>query len=55
MGVMRNAYKILVDKSEEKIRLGHLGVQERIIRIKIDLKETGYEEEKYIDVVHDRD
>jgi hypothetical protein len=54
MGQMRNAYKILVGKPEEKRPLGRPWHRLED-NIKMDLREMGFEGVDWIHMAHDRD
>jgi hypothetical protein len=54
MGAKRNAYRILVGKPEGNKPLGT--PRRRLVgSIKMDLRETGWDDMDYIDLVQDRD
>jgi hypothetical protein len=54
MGEKRNAYRILVGKPEGKRSLGRPR-RRRVGNIKMDLRETGWDEVDWIDMAQDRD
>jgi hypothetical protein len=54
MGENRNAYKILVRKPEGKRSLGR-PIRRWVNNIKVDLRQTGWEDMDWIDLAQDRD
>jgi hypothetical protein len=54
MGEKRNAYRILVGKPEEKRPLGRPRLR-WLDNIKMDLREIGWHDMDWIDLVQDRD
>jgi hypothetical protein len=54
MGEMRNAYKVLVAKSELKTQFGRLG-RRRKSNIRMDFREIGWEGVEWIHLAQDRE
>jgi hypothetical protein len=54
MGKMRNAYKILVGKSERKGPLGR-SFRKREDDVRVDLKEIGWKDVDWMHLAQDRD